>query len=77
MAKKTLHVVKSPEGGWAVKRGGASRATKIYNTQRVAIDRGRKIAKSENAEFYIHSRDGRIREKDSYGKDPNPPRDKR
>lgn len=77
MAKKTQHVVRKSGGGWAVKKGGSSRATKVYKTQKEAIEHGRDIAKSQNAEFYIHGRDGRIREKDSYGLDPNPPKDKK
>jgi len=77
MARKTLHVVKSPAGGWAVKKGGSSRATKIYATQRGAIVHGREIAKNQKAEFYIHRKDGKIREKDSYGNDPHPTKDKR
>lgn len=78
MAKKvTQHVVKNPDGGWAVKKGGSDRATKVYNTQEEAITHGREIAKNQGAEFYIHGKDGKIREKDSYGKDPNPPKDKR
>jgi hypothetical protein len=43
----------------------------------MAIEHGRSIAKAQKAEFYIHGRDGRIREKDSYGKDPYPPKDKK
>ena len=78
MAKKnTQHVVKSSSGGWAVKKGGASKATKVYQTQGEAIEYGRKIAKSQHAEFYIHGRNGKIREKDSYGNDPHPPKDKK
>jgi len=77
MVKKTQHVVKSPDGGWAVKKGGAAKATKVYKTQGEAIERGREIAKNQKAEFYIHGRDGRIREKDSYGRDPHPPKDKK
>lgn len=77
MAKKTQHVVKNSSGGWAVKKGGSSRATKVYSTQKEAIDHARTIAKTQKAEFYIHGRDGRIREKDSYGKDPHPPKDKK
>lgn len=76
MAKKSQHVVKS-EGGWAVKKGGSSRATKVHKTQKAAITHGREIAKNQKAEFYVHGRDGKIREKDSYGNDPLPPRDKK
>jgi len=28
MARKTHHVVPNPSGGWSVKKGGASRASK-------------------------------------------------
>lgn len=77
MTKKTQHVVKNPDGGWAVKKGGSTKATKVYKTQEEAIRHGREIARTQNAEFYVHGRDGRIREKDSYGKDPCPPKDKK
>ena len=79
MAKKTpsQHVVKSSSGGWAVKKGGSTRATKVYSTQKEAVTAGREIAKKKKAEFYVHGRDGRIREKDSYGNDPHPPKDKK
>lgn len=77
MSKKSQHVVKDTKDGWAVKKGGSTRATKIFKTQQEAIDYGRGIAKNQKAEFYIHSRDGKIREKDSYGNDPFPPKDKK
>lgn len=66
MSRETLHIVKNRDGGWAVKKGGSSRATKIYDTQERAIAHGRRIAKSLKAEIYIHGKDGRIRQKDSY-----------
>ncbi len=78
MAKKiTQHVVRNSSGGWAVKKGGSSRSTKVYKTQKEAIDHGRAIAKNQKAEFYIHGQDGKIRQKDSYGNDPFPPKDKK
>ena len=78
MVKKpsSQHVVKSADG-WAVKKGGSTRATKVFSTQQEAVTHGRNIAKNQKAEFYIHGKDGKIREKDSYGKDPNPPKDKK
>ena len=78
MAKKppSRHVVKSSDG-WAVKKGGSTKATKVFSTQKEAVTHGRNIAKNQKVEFYIHGRDGKIREKDSYGKDPYPPKDKK
>ena len=32
------------------------------------------IARNQHTEVYIHGRDGRIRERDSYGNDPYPPK---
>ena len=73
MTKKGQHVV--PNGrGWSVRRAGSSRASGTYKTQEEAIDRAKDIAKNQQTELYIHGRDGRIRERNSYGNDPHPPR---
>ncbi len=73
MAKKGQHVVPR-DGKWAVRKAGANSATRVYTTQREAISEARKIARNQGTELYIHGRDGRIRERDSYGNDPYPPR---
>ncbi|OQK16252.1 hypothetical protein AU255_14245 [Methyloprofundus sedimenti] len=71
------HVVKDADGGWSVKKGGASRASKHFDTQNEAIVWGRNVAKNQHAEFYIHGKDGKIREKDSYGNDSFTSKDKK
>lgn len=76
MAKKSQHVVPSAEGGWAVRRVGAGRASKIFDTQKEATTYASTRAKSEKGEVYIHGRNGQIRSRNTYGKDPCPPRDK-
>ena len=77
MNKPSKHVVPSPSGGWAVKNSGATRASKTFDTQQQAISYGRDAAKRASAELYIHGRDGTIKNKNSYGRDPMPPRDKK
>lgn len=72
MAKRNQHVVRHKEG-WAVRGAGSQRATSVHPTQRSAIDAAREIARSQRTELFIHGRDGRIRERDSYGNDPHPP----
>lgn len=73
MSKKGQHVV--PNGGkWSVRRAGASRASGTYDTQGEAIARAKNIAQSQKTELFIHGRDGRIRERNSYGNDPHPPK---
>jgi len=73
MTQKGQHVV--PSGGkWAVRRSGAERASGVYLTQEEAVRRARELARNQGAELYIHGRDGRIRDRASYGGDPLPAR---
>jgi hypothetical protein len=73
---KNQHVVQREEG-WAVRGEGNSRDTSHHRTQGDAIERARGIARHERSEVVIHDRRGLIRDKDSYGPDPYPPRDRR
>lgn len=77
MTKKSQHVVPSPNGGWSVRKTGASRASKVFDTQSEAVGYGKALAKKEKSELYIHRRDGTIRQRDSYGSDPAPPKSKK
>lgn len=73
MSGKNQHVV--PHGDdWAVRGAGNSRPTAVYPTQQEAIDRARGIAQNQGSELLIHGQDGRIRERDSHGNDPYPPK---
>jgi len=65
------------DGLWGVRGEGNSRLTSIHETQAEAIDAAREIAINQRSEVVIHRRDGRIRDKDSYGTDPELPRDRR
>lgn len=72
-----VHVTPHPNGGWQVKSAGAQRAAVKTPTQQGAIDAGRKMAQSRGVELVIHGKNGRIRDKDSHGHDPFPPKDMR
>ena len=72
--KQDIHVVPHKDG-WATHKEGAGRAGVVTDTQREAIEHARDQAKRENVEVVIHRPDGRIRDSDSYGNDPNPPKD--
>ena len=73
MSGKNQHVV--PHGDdWAVKGAGNSKATSVHPNQADAIDRAREIARNQESELLIHGSNGRIRERDSYGNDPCPPK---
>jgi len=67
------HIV--PRGdNWAIQGAGNSRATSIHSTQAKAISRGRNIAQNQGTELLIHGKNGKIRARDSHGKDPFPPK---
>lgn len=71
--KKNVHVVPH-SGNFAVKVEGNDRATKVVPTQREATRIAKGIAQKNHSELVIHRPDGRIREKNSYGSDPFPPK---
>jgi hypothetical protein len=59
-----------------VKREGAQRASSLHDTQGNAIQTGRDLARDQHTELVIHRPDGTIRDSNSYGNDPCPPKDK-
>ena len=73
---KNQHVVPRPDGNWGVKGEGNDRSSSVRPTQQGAIRDAIRIARHERSEVVIHGRDGKIRDKDSYGNDPCPPRDR-
>lgn len=70
---KHLHVTPR-KGNWAVQTEKSERAAKITETQKEAIEVAREIAKKRGSELLIHGKNGRIRQKNSYGNDPFPPK---
>ncbi|WP_422640906.1 DUF2188 domain-containing protein [Vibrio aestuarianus] len=72
---KNQWVVKT-EQGWAVKGEGNSRYTSHHGTQEQAISAAKEIAQNQQSELIIQGRHGQIRERESYGNDPCPPKDK-
>ena len=73
MEKNNIWV--TPHGEyWAVKREGSLRAIRRFDTQSEATDWGRQRAKADKVELFVEGRDGKVRERDSYGRDPHPPK---
>jgi hypothetical protein len=76
MSKKTVNVTPNKDN-WRVKISGNERASTVTSTQKAAIEIGRQKAKDMNTELVLHGKNGKIRDKDSYGNDPCPPKDKK
>jgi hypothetical protein len=73
MSSPNQHVLPR-HGQWAVHGAGNSRDTSVHATQAAAIGAARTIAQHQRTDVVIHGRDGRIRDKNSYGPDAFPPR---
>ena len=74
---KNQHVVPNPNGGWDVKGEGNSKSTKHTDTKLEAEKIAREIAKNQHSELVIHKKNGIISDKDSFGNDSCPPKDKK
>ncbi|MCY4538823.1 MAG: DUF2188 domain-containing protein [Chloroflexi bacterium] len=63
------------EDGWAVRgQGNKGRVTVVKPTQSEAIDAATQIARNQRSEVIIKGRNNRIRDRNSYGNDPHPPK---
>ena len=71
--RNNVHVVQR-DNGWGTLREGAKRATQVLDTQAQAIQAGRQMARQGQGERLINGQDGRIRDGDSNGSEPRPPR---
>lgn len=58
------------ERGWQVKGAGNSRATSVHETQAEAWATAREHARNNAGEAYLQGRNGQIRERNTYGYDP-------
>ncbi len=77
MSKNDRYVVKHPEG-WAVKAGGAERASSVHETQKEAEAAAKAIVRNAGGgEVRIQGEDGKWRDSDTVppGNDPCPPKD--
>lgn len=79
MSKNDRYVVKHRDG-WAVRAGGAERASSVHDTQKEAEAAAKQtVGNLGGGEVRIQGRDGKWRDSDTVapGNDPNPPKDKK
>jgi hypothetical protein len=74
MGRDTHRVMPHPDGGWQLKRDGADRAYRRMGTQAEGIVMGRSVSRNQGTEFLICRPNGQMREADSHGNDPYPPK---
>ena len=76
MSKKNQYVV-STQSGWGVRSENSERLTVKTETKAEAVKIATSIAKNQHSELTILGGDGKIQNKNSFGGDPFPPRDKK
>ena len=64
------------DGKWAVKGGGNSKVTKIFDTQKEAIACAITIAKNKQSDVFVQNNEGKFHKANSYGNDPHHPVEK-
>ena len=64
-----MHVVRQDEE-WHVKLEGRADSVSKHEVREEAVEIGREAARGAKRELLIHSRDGVILSRDSYGNDP-------
>jgi Uncharacterized protein conserved in bacteria (DUF2188) len=64
-----VHVVPS-QTGWRVEVEGKIRASGIHGRQEAAWVQALRIARANKSEALLHGRDGEIRERATYARDP-------
>jgi Uncharacterized protein conserved in bacteria (DUF2188) len=67
MPKKGDVQVVPGQGDCRVEVEGASRASSTHKTQQQAFEAGRKLARRGKAKLLVHSRNGRIRDRRTFG----------
>lgn len=77
MSKGKNQYVVPTESGWGVRGQGNSKITVKADTKAEALKLGTQIAKNQQSELTILKKDGRIQNKNSFGNDSFPPRDKK
>ena len=70
-----VHVTyRTDEDKWAVEVEGGSRARSLHDKKEPAESAGRTAAMKNQSELLVHNRDGTIAERNTYKRDPYPPR---
>jgi hypothetical protein len=72
----TQNLWAGPRGkaGWGVKLEGSSRDIARFTTQNHAWKFAIELGNLSSREAFLQGRDGRIRERNTYGRDKQPPR---
>ena len=72
--EKNYWTQQRPDGKWESKSEGGDRASKVTDTQAEAWTHSKQRAADTKGEALLKGRDGKLRKRNTYGKDPYPPK---
>jgi hypothetical protein len=72
MPKKNIHIVKGKKEGWDIKREGAAKASKNFDTKAEAEKYADAQGRKDKVEVIPHTKNGKFQKsgRNSYGNDP-------
>ncbi|WP_121609179.1 DUF2188 domain-containing protein [Mesobacillus foraminis] len=70
--ERPVHTVPNKNGGWDNKQAGET--ISHHSMKDEAVERGRQEAIKDHTEHRIHNKNGQIKQANSYGNDPHPPK---
>ncbi len=69
--KRDRYFINPKEDGWELKKQGAERASKNFDTKQEALDYSRDfVGSKDNSQLIIKKQDGTIQTEHTYGNDP-------
>ena len=70
-SKPAIHTLPATtKDGWVNRREGSDQNLDRHRTKAEAQAAGRELARRDGTEHIVHTRDGRISQRNSYGNDP-------
>ncbi len=69
--KQSHHVISAPAGRWSVRRTGAGRASKTFDSRDDAVVYARDHARRARTDLFVHRTDGTVESIDRFG-EPTP-----
>lgn len=74
MPAKQVRVSPNDNNGWRVHKNWATRDSIHTQTKQEAVNAAKSIAQNQKAELMVQKRDWKIQQRNSYWRDPFPPR---
>lgn len=68
--KRNFWTQQRPDGSWETLQEGATRASKVFETQAQSWEYSKQRAREAHGEAFLKGRDNLIRERNTYGHDP-------